>query len=68
MDKHTENKQYLTPKELAGMLRVDITTVYGWTSDRVIPYIKIGRLVRFDPVKIANWLKQKSVLSSADFS
>jgi excisionase family DNA binding protein len=68
MDKHTENKQYLTPKELAGMLRVDITTVYGWTSDRVIPYIKIGRLVRFDPVKITNWLKQKLVLSSADFS
>jgi len=60
--------KYLSPKELADMLGVDITTVYGWTSDRQIPFIKIGRLVRFDPIKINGWLKQKTVPSIRDFS
>jgi excisionase family DNA binding protein len=60
--------KYLSPKELADMLGVDITTVYGWTSDRQIPFIKIGRLVRFDLIKIDKWLKQKTVPSIRDFS
>jgi len=60
--------KYLSPKELADMLGVDITTIYGWTSDRQIPFLKIGRLVRFDPIKINGWLKQKTVPSIRDFS
>lgn len=58
--------KYLTPKELAEMLGVDITTVYGWTSDRQIPFLKIGRLVRFDPIKTDKWLKDKAVPSIRD--
>jgi len=61
-------QKYLSPKELADMLRVDITTVYGWTSDRQIPFLKIGRLVRFDFIKIDKWLKERSVPSIRDLS
>lgn len=53
--------KYLSPQELAEMLGVAITTVYGWTSDRQIPFLKIGRLVRFDPLRIDKWLKEKTV-------
>ncbi|MFA5093476.1 MAG: helix-turn-helix domain-containing protein [Candidatus Omnitrophota bacterium] len=61
-------KQYLSPQELALMLGVSITTIYGWTSDRTIPFLKIGRLVRFEGLKIASWLKQKSIPCVGDFS
>lgn len=53
--------KYLSPQELALMLGISITTIYGWTSDRTIPFLKIGRLVRFDGLKINSWLKQKSI-------
>ncbi len=57
----TNHREYLSPQELADMLRVDITTVYGWTSDRKIPFLKIGRLVRFDLTRIDKWLKDRMV-------
>jgi excisionase family DNA binding protein len=61
-------QKYLSPKELSDMLGVDITTVYGWTSDRQIPFLKIGRLVRFDLLKIDKWLKEKTIPSIKDLS
>ena len=57
----TNVPKYLSPQELALMLGVDITTVYGWTCKRKIPFLKIGRLVRFEGLKINLWLKQKSI-------
>ena len=63
-----EEKKYLSPKELALMLGISVFTLYGYTSKRIIPYIKIGRLVRFDMAKINIWLKQKSIPCVGDFS
>ena len=60
--------KYLSPQELAGMLSVSVTTIYGWTSSRTIPFLKIGRLVRFEGSRISSWLKQKSIPSVGDFS
>jgi len=68
MDKTTNLPKYLSPAELSLMLGVSITTVYGWTSDRTIPFLKVGRLVRFDYLKISNWLKQKSIPCVGDYS
>lgn len=36
-------------------------TVYGWTSRREIPFIKLGRLLRFDREVIEAWLAAKKV-------
>jgi excisionase family DNA binding protein len=61
MDKNIPRK-YLSPKELADMLNVDITTVYGWTAMRNIPFHKFNKkLVRFDVSEIESWLKKNKV-------
>jgi excisionase family DNA binding protein len=36
-----------TPKELALLLKVPEKTIYYWVSRKDIPYIKIGRHLRF---------------------
>lgn len=39
----------LTVHEAARFLSVSVSTVYGWVWQRRIPFVKIGRVVRFDP-------------------
>lgn len=41
---------------------VSITTLYKWVSQRRIPHIKMGRLVKFDPAKLDDWIKQQTVM------
>ena len=42
----------LTIQEAAQITGVSITTLYKWVSHRKIPYIKMGRLVKFDAAKL----------------
>jgi len=37
------------------------STVYSWVHQRKIPYIKMGRLVKFDPKEIDLWIQKNSV-------
>jgi excisionase family DNA binding protein len=37
----------LTKRELAARLRVTVRTIDGWMKERYLPYLKIGRSVRF---------------------
>ena len=36
-------------------------TLYVWVCQRRIPYLKIGKLVKFDIIEVENWLKEKRV-------
>lgn len=38
----------LTAEELAEFLQVDKATVYGWVKAKEIPYLKVGRFLRFN--------------------
>ncbi len=56
MDRRTQfganderNKPLLTVQDAAKYLAVSVSTVYGWVWQRRIPFVKIGRAVRFDP-------------------
>jgi len=40
-------KEFLSPSELAAWLGVSLRTVASWRVRHVVPYIKIGRLVKF---------------------
>ena len=42
--------------ELASILRIRKGTIYNWVYRRKIPYVKVGRLVRFDLNEIAKYL------------
>jgi excisionase family DNA binding protein len=50
--------------ECAEYLHVKSWTVRAWVSQKRIPFIKLGRLVRFQPEKITRWLEEKAVKES----
>jgi len=51
----------LSPQELSDVLNISIETVYAWTSQKRIPYIKMGRLVRFNVDEVNKWLERQKV-------
>jgi len=46
--------------ELARELGISRHTVYSWVSQRRIPFLKVGRLLRFDIHLIDAWLRQQA--------
>ena len=44
---------------LSTLLSVKPKTIYDWVHRNYIPYIKIGKLVRFDETEIKKWLENK---------
>jgi excisionase family DNA binding protein len=46
----------LTIDQLAERLGITVRHVRRLVADRKVPYVKVGRLVRFDPDSIKEWL------------
>jgi len=55
------NKRLISVQELSEMLGIKVSTVYEWVSLKNIPYVKVGRLTKFDPAKIEEWIMERSV-------
>ena len=51
----------MTKSELAKFLKVSPRTVDNYVSSRRIPYIKLGRLIRFRPADVERALKRYTV-------
>ena len=51
-------------KEMANMLRVSEKTIYQWVACRKIPFLKIGKLVRFSPTKVMSFFEKRTYESS----
>ena len=62
-------EKLMTYKEVANQLGVTDRYIAKLVSLDEIPFIKIGKAVRFNPVKIMEWLEKKSSdnLRSAPF-
>ena len=56
-------EKLLKPTEVAELLQVSITTIYGWTSGRRIPFRKVGRLLRCDRAELESWMQRESVIN-----
>ena len=54
-------QRYLSPQELSQYLGLSIVTIYGWTSQHKIPFVKLGRLVRFDVAEINAWMQTQKI-------
>ena len=53
-------------QQLSAKLSISVGTLYNWTSQKRIPYFKIGRKVLFDERCIDEWL-EKSKVEIQDF-
>jgi excisionase family DNA binding protein len=58
------NISLLTTEEAAEYLRLKPGTIRNWVNTHKIPYIKMGRNVRFDMKVLDAWLKRKGVEES----
>jgi excisionase family DNA binding protein len=48
--------QLLTIDQLAERLGVSVRHVRRLVAEKRVPYLKVGKFVRFDPVEIGEWL------------
>jgi excisionase family DNA binding protein len=55
-------RKYLTVKEVSQYIGVATDTIYTMVNQRRIPYVKVGRLVKFDQAALDAWLKQNTVM------
>ncbi|MBN1273888.1 MAG: tyrosine-type recombinase/integrase [Candidatus Aminicenantes bacterium] len=54
------SQSLLTVKELSSFLHVHPNTVYKWTDEKRIPFIKLNGLVRFNKKQIEEWQNQNN--------
>ena len=47
----------LTVREAAQYLAVSVSTLYGWVWQRRIPFVKIGRALRFDSHDLESFIE-----------
>lgn len=50
----------LTPEEVCSLLRIKKQRLYEWVHFNQIPYIKVGRFLRFSGKKIKEWLESNT--------
>ena len=55
------NRLLIDVKDLSESTGLSVFTLYSWINQKRIPYVKVGRLVRFDPRKIEKWIEGNSV-------
>jgi len=55
------NRRLVNVEEVAQMLDMRTSTIYKWVSQRRIPFVKCGRLTKFDLQRIDEWIKESSV-------
>jgi excisionase family DNA binding protein len=54
-------KKLLSVAETAELLNVKKSTIYAWIHERRLPFIRVGRLPRFRPEAIEQWLENNTV-------
>ena len=58
--------EFLDLQEAAEFLKLKVTTIYGYTSQSQIPFIKRGKKLYFEKSKLESWLKEGNRESIAD--
>jgi len=56
----------LNVQDAARYLAVSVSTLYGWVWQRKIPFVKLGRAVRFDLVELERYIDGNRVRHRTD--
>lgn len=57
----------LTLEEARELLQVSKTTLYRLTQQQRIPFIKIGGSIRFNEVKLIQWIDERTVVPGESY-
>jgi len=52
----------ITPHEFKKMFGVSLSTQAKWRMQRKIPYLKMGRFVRYDLAVLDEWLRTLTIM------
>ncbi len=55
------DESLFTKKQIAHFLQISIKTIDKKVSMKEIPFIKIGKLVRFDIKRVRAWAEEKTI-------
>lgn len=58
----------LTVQKAAQYLAVSVSTLYGWVWQRRIPFVKIGRALRFDPHDLKAFIETNKHVPRKEFA
>jgi excisionase family DNA binding protein len=50
-------KSLMTVTEAAHFLSISVSTLYGWAWQRRIPFVKVGRALRFERVDLEKFVQ-----------
>jgi len=51
----------LAIQDVAEQLSISVKTVYTMCNQRRIPFVKVGRLLRFDAATMEEWVRKQAV-------
>lgn len=54
--------ELMSIQEAALYTSLSVKTLYSMVSQRRIPFVKVGRLLRFDMGLLNHWLKEQTVM------
>ena len=57
--------KFLTVEDVAEMLQVTRTTIYN-LKKKGLPFIKLGKNIRFDEEAVVEWVKSNTVTESSE--
>ncbi len=58
----TDIRRLISIQEAAAYTGLAVPTLYTMVSQRRIPYVKVGRLTKFDVGLLDDWIKQNTVM------
>ncbi len=62
MNEQLSMRKLIDVAEAAHYTGLSVHTVYTMVSQRRIPYVKVGRLVKFDVPMLDAWIKKNTVM------
>jgi len=62
MNEEVSMRKLISVTEAAQYTGLSVHTVYTMVSQRRIPYVKVGRLVKFDVPMLDAWIRKNTVM------